>query len=182
MTHNDPAPAEGVIAEFDNPAVLLEAARHLRESGYQRFDCHSPFPIHGMDEAMGLSRSPLGWMVGGMAFAGAGIAVLLQWWTGAIDYPLVISGKPLFSYQAYAPVTFGLAVLLGAITAFIGLLALSRLPQPFHPVFFSDYFSKSTDDGFFVSIDAEDPLFDETQTPRWLQEIGGKNVEVLREQ
>ena len=172
---------EGVLAEFSNPNHLMQAAKALRDAGYQHFDCHSPFPIHGMDEAMGLKPSPLGWIVGGMAFLGAGLAILLQWWTSAIDYPIIISGKPFFSYQAFAPVTFGLAVLLGAVTAFFGMLALNRLPQPFHPVFFSDNFAKASDDGFFLSVLAADPKFDIESTSSLLRQIGGQQIQVLKE-
>jgi len=84
----------GILAEFDTPKELLHAAEKFRDEGYIAFDCHSPFPIHGMDEAMGEQRSILGWIVGGMGFLGCGGALLMQWWMSAVDYPLIISGKP----------------------------------------------------------------------------------------
>ena len=171
----------GVLAEFGNPHELLNAAEKLRDSGYKKFDCHSPFPIHGMDEAMGLKRSPLGWIVGLSALVGGSLAVWLQWWSGTVAYPLVIAGKPLFSYQAYLPVGFGLAVLFGAVAAFIGMLALNRLPQPWHPVFFSDRFEKMSNDGFFISIEKDDPVYDAGKTPEFLRQIGGMHVEALIE-
>jgi len=174
-------PVEGIIAEFDNPSQLLHAAEKLRDQGFTNFDCHSPFPIHGMDQAMGLKRSPLGWIVGIMGLSGAAGGMLLQWWTSAVDYKLVISGKPLFSFQAFMPVSFGIGVLVGALTAFLGMLILNRLPQPFHPVFWSDRFEKFSTDGFFVSIEALDPKFDIDHTKAFLQNIGGKNVEELKE-
>ena len=102
---------DGIIAEFKNPAELIHAAEKLRDSEYNNFDCHSPFPIHGMDRAMGEKRSPLGWIVGIIAFMGLGAGITLEWWTSTIDYPLVISGKPFFSYQAYGPVAFAVMVL-----------------------------------------------------------------------
>lgn len=171
---------QGVIAEFENPEALLRAAEKIRDAGFTDFDCHSPFPIHGMDEAMGLKRSPLGWMVGIMALVGAALAMLLQWWTSAVDYRLVIAGKPFFSYQAFVPVTFGFAVLFGAFTSLFGMLGLNKIPRLHHPVFFSDHFAKFSDDGFFVSLLASDPKFQEKETASFFTAIGGKNVEVLR--
>ena len=173
--------AEGMLAEFSGPGNLLSAAKQMREAGYKAFDCHSPFPIHGMDSAMGLKRSPLGWIVGLAALFGTSAALGLQWWTGSIDYPLVISGKPLFSFQAYVPVTFALGVLLSAVAALVGMLALNGLPRLHHPVFHSERFEKFSDDAFFISVTADDPLFDTEKTREFLQHIGGKNVEVLRE-
>jgi len=171
----------GALAEFKNPHELLLAAEKVRDAGYKKFDCHSPFPIHGMDEAMGLKRSPLGWIVGFCALGGAGAAVLLQWWTAAVAYPLVIADKPFFSYQAYVPIGFGLAVLFGAISAFVGMLALNKLPQPWHPVFFSERFEKMSTDGFFVSIESDDQKFTATETVEFLKNIGGDHVELLKE-
>ena len=170
----------GIIAEFDTPGALLKAAEEIRKAGYEKFDCHSPFPIHGMDEAMGLKRSPLGWIVGIMALTGAGVGMLLQWWTSAVDYQLVISGKPFFSYQAFVPVTFGLAVLFGAISTVVGMLYLNRLPQLYHPVFYSDRFNKVTDNGFFVSISSDDSHFDPGKSSDFLKDLGSKYVEVLK--
>lgn len=170
----------GILAEFDNATALLHAAARVRDAGYKVFDCHSPFPIHGMDIAMGLKRSPLGWIVGLTAFGGLFLAYLLQGWTSTIDYPLIIAGKPLFSYQAYAPVGFGIAVLFGALSAFFGMLALNKLPQPWHPIFYSDNFAKMSTDGFFVSIEKKDAKFDVAQTTTFLAAIGGKNIELLQ--
>lgn len=170
----------GALAEFKDPAALLHAAEKTRKEGYQQFDCHSPFPIHGMDEAMGLKRSPLGWMVGIMALSGGALGMAFQGWTSAVAYPLIISGKPFFSFQAFVPVTFGLAVLLGAITAFFGMLVLNRLPQPWHPVFFSEQFSKVTNNGFILAIEATDQKFDIEQTVAFLTSIGGENIELLK--
>ena len=173
--------SEGILAEFAGPAELLAAARKVAAAGYRSFDCHSPFPIHGMDEAMQLKRSPLGYMVGIMAFVGAGLALLLQGWTSAVDYPLIISGKPFFSYQAFMPVTFGLAVLLGAFTAVFGMFALVKLPQFYHAVFHADRFEKATTDGFFITVEAQDSFFDPERTAQLLRESGATVVELLAE-
>ncbi len=171
----------GVLAEFKDPAALMHAAEKVRDAGYKEFDCHSPFPIHGMDDAMGLKRSPLGWIVGIMAFTGLGLAFWLQGWISTTAYPLIIAGKPFFSYQAFVPVGFGLAVLFGAVSAFIGMLALNKLPQPWHPVFFSERFEKMTTDGFFISIEQKDARFDAENTSTFLASIGGQNIELLVE-
>ncbi|UCE65230.1 MAG: DUF3341 domain-containing protein [Candidatus Zixiibacteriota bacterium] len=170
----------GIIARFENTADLLSAAEKTRDAGYNKFDCHSPFPIHGMDKAMGLKRSGLGWLVGISGIIGTSSALLLQWWTSTIDYPLVISGKPLFSFQAYVPVTFALGVLLSAFTALFGMLILNGLPRLSHPVFYSDKFARFSDDGFFLSIESDDANFDPRQTAKFLESIGGKDIELLR--
>jgi hypothetical protein len=170
---------EGIIAEFENPAELIHAAEKLRDSDYKKFDCHSPFPIHGMDRAMGEKRSPLGWIVGIVAFLGLGAGVTLEWWTSTIDYPLVISGKPFFSYQAYGPVAFAVMVLSSAFIALIGMLLLNKLPRFNHPVFNSNRFTKVSDDGFFISIEADDPHFEQKKTSDFLKTIGGQNIELL---
>lgn len=169
-----------VLAEFGSPAELLHAAEKVRDAGYMKFDCHSPFPIHGMDAAMGLKRSPVGYIAGICGLLGGIFAMGLQWWTSTVDYPLVISGKPLFSFQAYIVVTFGLTILGAAFGAVIGMLMINRLPQWFHGLFYSKNFSRFSDDAFFVSIEADDPKFDPEQTSSFLESIGGTNIEVVK--
>lgn len=170
----------GIIAEFSSPAALMEAAKQVRTAGYQRFDAHSPFPIHGMDDAMGLKRSPVGYIVGGMAALGAIIGFSLQTWVSTDAYPLVISGKPLFSWQAYIIITFALFVLFGAFGAVISMFAINRLPRLNHPLFFSEQFERVTDDGFMISIESGDTQFDEERTREFLASIGGTNIELVR--
>lgn len=168
-----------ILAEFDNVSDLLSAAAHVRDAGYKKFDCHSPFEIGGLNEAMGIKRSGLGYIVGLIAIFAIAGAYLLQWWTQVVDYPLVFSGKPFNSFQAYLPVTFALAVLFSGFTALFGMLALNKLPRYNHPLFSSKRFDKSGDDGFFISIDSRDPEFDPEKTKAFLESIGGKNLEVL---
>lgn len=169
----------GAIARFALPRDLIEAARKVRKGGYSKFDCHSPFHIHGMDKAMGLKRSPLGWIVGLAAIIGCSGALALQWWVSVVEYPLVISGKPLFSYQAYVPITFALGVLLSAFAALLGMLIMNGLPRFHHPVFYHDGFESFSDDAFFISIESDDPSFDETETIRFLESIGGNDAALL---
>lgn len=168
-----------ILAEFNNPAELLTAAEKMREAGYKKFDCHSPFPIHGMDEAMGMKRSPLGWMVGTVAFLALAAGFTLEWWTSTVDYPIVISGKPFFSYQAYGPVAFAIMVLSSAFVALFGMMGLNKLPMLYHKLFDSEKVAKITNDGFIVSVLSNDPLYDETKTQSFLKEIGGQNLEVI---
>ena len=169
----------GLLAEFADPHALINAAKAVRDAGYKTFDCHSPFPVHGMDQAMGMKRSSIGFIVAVFAFLGAVIGLGLQGWASTAAYPLVISGKPLFSWQAYIIITFALFVLFGAISAVLGMLRLNKLPRLHHPVFYSDCFKSASDDGFFVSIEASDTQFDAALTKTFLESIGGKNVEVL---
>jgi len=169
-----------VLARFDDPHALLVAARKVREAGYCKFDCHSPFPIHGMDQAMGLKRSPLGWIIGLAALVGTSFALWLQWWTSSVAYPVVISGKPFFSYQAYLPITFGFGVLAAAFAAVVGMLILNGLPRLFHPLFYSKQFESVSDDGFFISVESSDPKFEEQQITVLLESLGGKSIEVVK--
>jgi hypothetical protein len=176
---NHPDKQEIILAEFENPAQLLEAAEKMRDAGYKDFDCHSPFPIHGMDQAMGMKRSPLGWIVGGVAFVALLSGFTLEWWTSAVDYPLVISGKPFFSYQAYGPVAFAIMVLSSSFAALLGMMALNKLPMLYHKNFDSKKMTKITDDGFIVTITSNDLQFDVAKTKSFLERIAGKNLEVI---
>ncbi len=169
-----------MLAEFDNPSELLHAAEKLKGLGYSNFDCHSPFPIHGMDNAMGLKRSPLGYIIGVMGTIGLLGMIALTYWTNIYGYPMVISGKPLFSWQAFIPVIFAITILLSAFGAFFGMLGINKLPQLFHKLFNSDRFGKVTDNGFFVSIESVDPKYNENESKSFLESIGGKNVEVIK--
>ena len=169
-----------LLAEFENPKALIEAAKKVHSQGYKKFDCHSPFPIHGMNEAMGLKRSPLGFIVAGVAFFATCGGLFLQYWMNAVDYPLIISGKPLISYQAYAPVGFGIAIFFSAFATFLGMLALNKLPKLFHPLFVSERFKKVTDDGFFITIEASDSSFNREKTASFLKSANAINVEEIK--
>ena len=171
----------GMLAEFKDTKSILNAAKAVRDEGYVDFDCHTPFPVHGLDQAMGLKRSIVGYIVGIGCFLGATAGITLQWWASTIAYPVVISGKPFFSWQAYMIITFVLMVLGGAFAALIGMFHLNRMPTFHHPLFNSENFEKATDDTFFVSIEFKDPLFDVKDTRAFLESIGGENVEVVEE-
>lgn len=170
----------GVVAEFEAPEKLLEAARSLRERGYRRLEAYTPFPIHGLDEALGLKRSSLGWLVLGMGLLGSAAALLLQWWTGAVDYPLVIGGKPFFALEFSIPITFELAVLFAAFGAVLGMLAFNGLPRLYHPVFTHPHWQRATDDGFLLAVEAAGEDFDAEEARELLRALGGRHAEVVR--
>lgn len=171
----------GLLAEFETPGELLHAAEAVREKGYTRWDCYSPFPVHGLDRAMGLRDTRLPWVVLVGGVAGCGTAILMQWWMNAVDYPLLISGKPLFSLPANIPVAFELTVLFSAVTAFLAMFLFNGLPRLFHPTFRSERFRKVTDDRFFITIEAVDPRFDAERTSELLRAAGGKHLEWLED-
>jgi hypothetical protein len=112
---------------------------------------------------------------------GCALGAHLQWWTNAIDYPFIISGKPLFGLPAAIPVMFELTILLAAFGAFLGMIAFNRLPRFYHPVFLSERFARVTDDRFFLGVDAEDPRFDETRSREFLESLGGCHLEAVDE-
>jgi hypothetical protein len=171
----------GLLAEFEDPDVLLSAASEVRNAGYTRWDVHTPFPVHGMDRAMGVKRTILPWIVLLGGLAGCGLALFLQWYTNAFDYPFLISGKPYFSLPAFIPVTFELTVLLAALAAVFGMLILNLLPEYYHPVFKSERFRRVTTDRFFIVIEARDPLFDRKRTTAFLESLDGLAVEPLED-
>jgi hypothetical protein len=181
-TTSSPGPRlYGYLAEFETVSALVAACEQVRDEGFTRWDAHTPFPVHGLDAAMGLRSTKLPWLVFGAGASGAGLGLLMQWWMNAVDYPLNISGKPLFSIPANIPITFEVTILLSALTAFVGMLALNGLPQYYHPVFRSDRFRRVTDDRFFISIEARDPRCRGEETERWLAALGAVGVERLTE-
>jgi hypothetical protein len=172
-------PCYGFLAEFTTPADLYHACERVRDAGFTRWDAHTPFPMHGIEQAMGLRRSPLPWIVLAMGLTGAALGFGLQWWVHAKAYPLVISGKPFFSWPAFIPITFELGVLFGALGAVFGMFALNRLPMHHHPLFRSKVFERVSDDGFFISIESWDPKFDQAATRTLLESLGARSVEVV---
>ena len=172
-------PYYGVLAEFTTPAELYHACERVRDAGFTRWDAHTPFPVHGLSKAMGLRRSTLPWIVLVMALTGAGLGFLLQWWVHTTAYPLVISGKPFFTWPAFIPITFEVAVLFGALGAVFGMFALNRLPMHHHPLFKSKVFERASDDAFFISIESWDSRFEPSATAAMLKSLGARSVELL---
>ena len=171
----------GLLAEFSNPGALLHAAERVRTAGYRYFDTHSPFPIHGMDRAMGLGHSKVGFLVLGGGITGLITGFLLQWWTGGYDYPINVGGRPFFAWEPSIPVIFELTILFSAFGAVFGMLGLNGLPRPYNPLFYSREFTRATDDAFFLHIAATDKRFDLERTRQLLFDIGALNVEVIED-
>ncbi|MDX9752747.1 MAG: DUF3341 domain-containing protein [bacterium] len=171
----------GLLVEFDDSLQLLGAAAKVRDKGFKHWDVHTPCPVHGLDEAMGIKPTILPWIVLGAGLTGLGVAVLMQWWMNAVDYPYLISGKPLFSLPANIPVMFELTILFSAVTCVVSLFALNDLPKWFVPQFKSQRFRRVTTDRFFIYIDAADPKFHAQKTMEFAKTLGGLAVEEVED-
>ncbi len=169
----------GVVGDFESPEDLLRAIRTLRTAGFTKLEAYSPFPIHGIDEALGEPRSPLGRIVIVAALLGLASAVALQWWTGAVDYKLVIAGKPLFAFEASVPIMFELTVLFGAFGAVLGMFHLNRLPTYYHPFFNYSQSEGATNDRFLLAVEAADPKFRGEEVRTLLDSLGSRHTELV---
>jgi hypothetical protein len=167
------------LAEFDTTAGILHACEKTHAAGYTKFDTHTPFPVHGMDAAMGLSDSKLGLIVFPLGLTGTTCAFLMMWWMNGVDYPLVVGGKPPFSIPSMIPIMFELTVLFSAFATVFGMFHLNKIPRHHHPVFTSDRFAGFSDDKFFLSIEAEDPKFDLEKTKKFVQGLHPTFVELV---
>ena len=166
----------GLGAEFSSAATLLEAAKKIYAHGFKKWDVYSPFPIHGMDHAMGFKRSRVSLfsLIGG--FTGLTTAFVLIYYTSALNYPLIVQGKPYFALEPSLPIFFELTILLTAFGTVLGLLLLTLLPRLHHPVFNWDRFQRATDDGFFLVLEVADPKFNPTASRQLLQGMGGTHI------
>jgi len=166
----------GVIAEFDDPNALVAATYRSHDEGYRRMDAYSPFPIEELHEALGapVTKLPLLVLVGGIVGCLGGYA--LQYWAHAVDYPLIVGGKPFNAWPMFVPVTFECTILGAAVSAVLGMLALNGLPMPYHPVFNVPRFALASRNRFFLCIEATDPRFDLDATQRFLETLGPREV------
>lgn len=195
-TAGAPAPpaVKGLLVEFDSPGALITAAERVRDAGYTRWDTHSPYPVHGIDAAMGIRPTRLPWIVLALGVIGCITGLALQWWTNASDarhfpwvpvhlqgYTFHVSGKPLFSLPANIPVIFEMTVLLAALGAVVGMLAMNNLPLHHRPLLALARFKRATRDRFFVYVDAADPRFDPAGTPEFLATLGAAAIEPVEE-
>jgi hypothetical protein len=166
----------GLGAEFSSAAALLKAAKKIYAHGFKKWDVYSPFPIHGMDHAMGFKRSRVSLfsLIGG--FTGLTTGFALIYYTSALNYPLIVQGKPYFALEPSLPIFFELTILLTAFGTILGLLLLTLLPRLHHPVFNWDRFQRATDDGFFLVLEVADPKFDPAASRQLLQGMGGTHI------
>lgn len=171
-----------ILAEFETPESILHAAEKVRDAGYQKWDVHTPYPLHGMDAAMGLGDSRLGWIVLVMALTGLSAGAGLIIWANGIEYPIIIGGKPPISIPSMVPICFELTILFSALGCFFGMLGLNQLPRHNHPVFESERFKGFSTDKFFISVEAADPQFDASGTRRFLEGLHPSHVELVEEE
>lgn len=176
MSNNNEKTVHGIVAEYDSVDTLLAACRRVRDAGYTKTDAFTPFPVHGIDRALGIKPTKLPWIVLACGLTGTITALTMQIWMNAIDYPYIISGKPYVSLPAFIPVTFELTVLFASFGAFFGMWALNGLPRFSNPMFTNPRFDRATDDKFFLYVDHHDRLFDQATVERLLGETGGAHV------
>ena len=174
-----PAPTYGLIATFETAADVYHAAEQVRDAGYKNWDVIAPCPVHGMDKAMGLKRSivPRISLVGGIIGFTTGMSMI--WWTGAIDYPLTVGGKPLFSPMFAFPISYELTILFTAFATIIGMFLVNGLPMHYHPVLKSPKIKRALDDQFLIVIETRDPRFNLANTRALLEKAGGKEISEL---
>ncbi len=170
-----------LLAEYSTTSHVVHAAEKVRDAGYSHWDTHTPFPIHGMDSAMGLKDSRIGWIVLVMGVLGLATGLSMYLYMNEFNYPIVVGGKPPGALPAAVPVYFELTVLFSAFGAVFGMLHLNRLPRHNHPIFESDRFRAASDDKFFVSIEACDPKFNLESTRNLLESTHPSAVELIEE-
>jgi hypothetical protein len=169
-------PLYGLMAEFETPTELVDAARRTREAGFKKFDAFSPYPIHELDDAMDLhdNRVSLATLLGGLAGCVGGFSLCS--WVSGVALPLNIAGRPLISVPMFIPITFECTILLGGLTAAISMILLNGLPSPYHPVFNVERFAAASRNKFFICIESDDPKFDRERTAGFLAELGSEEV------
>lgn len=170
-----------IMAEFDTPADAMHAAEGIRDAGYRDWDVHTPFPVHGMDEAMGLGNSKVGWFTFCGGLTGFTIGNLMIWFMNSFDYDLVVGGKPFYNAFFAFPVSYELTILLGAFGSLGGMLFLNKLPRLHHPLLKNKRFAGVTHDKFYVVIETNDPSYGEEKTTELLKSLGSKHIEFVEE-
>ena len=171
-----------LLAEYTTPDDLAHAAEQVRDAGYEKWDCHTPYPVHGLDQAMGLRETKIGFISFVCGMVGLVSAVLMIQFMNNWDYPIIVGGKPPGAFPSMVPIMFELSVLLTGFGTLFGLLHLIRLPMHHHPIFESDRFERSTDDRFFISIEVADPKFDLTKTRALLEQTHPSHLELVEEE
>jgi len=170
-----------IMAEYDTPKEILDAANKVREAGYEKWDVHTPFPVHGMDDAMGLGNAQVGWFTFFGGLTGFTLGMTMIWFMNKFDYDIVVGGKPHFSGFYAFPVSYELTILLGAFGSLGGMFILNKLPRHHHPLLANERFAAATDDKFFVVIECEDPGYDENETRALLQSTNPAHIEMVED-
>ena len=176
MSENNHKKIHGITAEFDSVDTLLAACRRVRDAGYTKTDAYTPFAVHGIEKALGIKPTGLPWIVLACGLTGLALAIAMQIWMNAIDYPYIISGKPYISLPAFVPVAFELTILFSSFGAFFGMWALNGLPRFSNPIFTDPRFDRATDDKFFLYIDSKDERFDISGVQKLLGDVGGQYI------
>jgi hypothetical protein len=169
----------GAMARFASPDELMSAIRKLRESGLNNLEAYTPFPIHGIDEALGRSRSKLPWVVLAGGLFGAGIGYFVQWYLSVVEYPIIVGGKPFDSREAWIPITFEMTILFASFAAIGGMCIFNKLPRLHCPLFDAPEFARATNDGFFLTVSETDGRADPRSIASLLVECGGHDVTIL---
>jgi hypothetical protein len=169
----------GLIGLYDDPDTFIAAAAKVRDAGYTRWDCHTPYPVHGLDDAMGLKPSPMPYITLGAGALGASLAMLMQWWMSAVDFPVRIGGKPLFSWPAFIPITFELFVLFAALATMGGMIALAKLGRWASPLHDNGCMLEVVTTRLGIVLEAEDENFSEAGARALLEGSGCKDVRPL---
>lgn len=164
------------MAEFDTPTQLVDAANRVREAGFRKTDAFSPFPLHEIDEALGIKRSILPYMIFASGVTGLLAGLGLVYFVHVIDYPIIVGGRPHFSLPAFIPPMYELTILFSAAMAVFGMLFLNGLPAPYHPVFNVPRFALATREKFFLLIEAKDELYDHEKTRVFMEGLGAQEV------
>ncbi|MEZ0326912.1 MAG: DUF3341 domain-containing protein [Fimbriimonas sp.] len=170
-----------MVAEFETADELLAAAEAARDAGFKDIDCYTPFPIHGLSEAMGFRDARVPWFIFTGGMIGAFFGYSLQWYTAVVDYPLNVGGRPLNSLPAFFPVMFECTILFSALTAVFGMLAMNKLPQPYHSIFNTPGFERASQDRFFLEIGATDKRYDSRRTKEFMEGLNPLNVTEVAE-
>lgn len=187
MANQDKKPAL-YLAEYDTPNAIAAAAMKVRDAGYKSWDCHTPYAMHGMDEAMGLEPTRIGFISFFFGMFGVALAVFMMQYTNAwsfnlLDigwgYPIIVGGKPPGAFPSMVPIMFELGVLLCGFATLFGLLGIIKLPRHNHPIFESNRFEAASDDKFFISIEAEDDKFDLERTRALLESTNPSYIELV---
>lgn len=169
-------PIYGVMAEFEGPDALVAAAERAYAAGYREMDAYTPFPVHGLADAIGHRGRRLPLIVLGGGITGGLAGFFMQSYATVIDYPFNIGGRPFFSWQSFIPITFETTVLGAVFAAVFGMLILNGLPQPYHPVFNVPNFELASRTHFFLCLESRDPKFDRAQTRQFLEGLSPRSV------